>query len=146
MRLWTIQPASFYQTLQEKGVVYCDREGYWCKENRYAYDWLVEQMRQRIGNPPLPEINYPLWAWYQYDSRKKPHPPKPPLKKGEPYSVYLEIELPDNEVVLTDFTLWINCMNGWQTKNWNTSLKLMKKKSVSIVVLMNIQKTSNKGL
>lgn len=116
MKLWTIQPASFYQTLQEKGIVYCDREGYWCKHNRLQYDWLVEQMHQRIGNPPLLEIRYPLWGWYQYHSRKKPHPPKTPLKKGEEYSVYLEIEIPDNEVVLTDFSLWVNCLNGWQTK------------------------------
>ena len=105
MKLWTIQPVSFYQTLQEKGIVYCDREGYWCKHNRLMYDWLVEQMRQRIGNPPLPEIHYPLWAWYQYHSRKKPCPPKTPLKKGEEYSVYFEIEIPDNEVVLTDFDM-----------------------------------------
>ena len=59
MKLWTIQSASFYQTLKEKGIVYCDREGYWCKHNRLMYDWLVEQMRQRIGNPLLPEIRYP---------------------------------------------------------------------------------------
>ena len=72
MRLWTIQPIALYQTLQDKGIVYCDREGYWCKHNRLMYDWLVEQMRHRIGNPPLIEIRYPLWAWYQYHSRKKP--------------------------------------------------------------------------
>ena len=73
-------------------------------------------MHQRIGNPPFLEIRFPLWAWYQYHSRKKPLPPKTPLKKGKEYSVYLEIEIPDNEVVLTDFSLWVNCLNGWQTK------------------------------
>ena len=56
--------------------------GYFAKENNFAYKWMVEQMKQRIGEPPLPQITLPVWAWYQYSSRKKNKPPLSPIDKG----------------------------------------------------------------
>lgn len=114
MRLWTIQTIEFYNALLKNGVVYCDRESWLCQEYRDMYDWMANEMRKRIGNPPNPEVHYPLWAWYQYTSRKKPKPPVSPsmLDSDQEEGVILEIEIPDNEVLLSDFELWHVPLNG----------------------------------
>ena len=114
MRLWTIQTTEFYDTLLKNGVIYCDRESWFCQEYRAMYDWMANEMRKHIGNPPNPDIRYPLWAWYQYTSRKKPKPPVSPnvLESDQKEGVILEIEVPDNEVLLSDFGLWHVPLNG----------------------------------
>lgn len=114
MRLWTIQTIEFYDTLKKNGIIHCDRESWLCQEYREMYDWMVSEMRNRIGNPPNPGIRYPLWAWYQYHSRKKPKPPISPnvLDSDQEIGVILEIEIPDNEVLLSDFDLWHVPLNG----------------------------------
>lgn len=35
-----------------------------------AYDWLIQQMIERIGNKPG-DVQYPIWSWYQYLNEKK---------------------------------------------------------------------------
>ena len=82
MRLWTSQKIGFYEDLMNNGIAYCNQLGYFAKENNFAYKWMVEQMKQRIGEPPLPQITLPVWAWYQYSSRKKNKPPLSPIDKG----------------------------------------------------------------
>lgn len=72
MRLWTIQGIEIYNQLQNEGVAYCTKPS-WDIDDRfiYAYHWMAKQMRKRIGEPPIDILEYPLWAWYQYDSAKK---------------------------------------------------------------------------
>ena len=65
-------------------------------------------MRARIGHPPE-GVKYPVWAWFKIDGAHR----KPDLRKerwnygngGKPYAC-IEIELPDNEVLLSDFDAW----------------------------------------
>lgn len=72
-----------------------------------AYDWLIQQMIERIGNKPG-DVQYPIWSWYQYLNEKKK---KPDLRyshlgqKGEK-CVLIEIEKDEKDVLLSDFTLW----------------------------------------
>jgi len=71
MKLWTTQNIGFYEDLMTKGIAYCNQVSEMAQEYDYAYGWMAEQMRKRIGEPPLPEIKLPVWAWYQYDSKKR---------------------------------------------------------------------------
>ena len=89
MRLWTIQGIEIY-----------------------------EQMKQRIGEPPIEGIEFPIWAWYQYDSAKKKRPLRSPLDVPECVSAYMEIEVPDKEVLLSDFSNWHSALNGCPLDNW----------------------------
>ena len=116
MKAYTIQTVAFYEELMRDGIAFCKREGYWCRENRFQYDWMVEQMRKRIGEPPIPEIKYPVWVWLQYNSRKDPIPPMSPkdILPGKNEAVMLELEVPDNAVLLSDLDLWIHPLNGWE--------------------------------
>lgn len=71
-------------------------------------------MQRRIGAPP-PGVRYPVWAWYQYqderarrpDLRRSAHAPS-----GTPL-VLIEFELPDDQVLLSDFELWHYVLNDW---------------------------------
>ena len=119
MRLWTIQGIEIYEQLQRDGVVYCTKPA-WSDDEKFmkAYHWMADQMRQRIGEPTIKDIKYPMWAWYQYNSAKSNKPPRSYLDIQEGISTYMEIEIPDNEVLLSSFTNWHNVLNQWPLTNW----------------------------
>ena len=70
-------------------------------------------MDMRIGKRPK-GVSYPIWAWHTRDWQHK----KPDLRniglgnKGEK-SVCIEIEIPDNEVLLHDYDAWHYVLNNW---------------------------------
>ncbi len=115
MRLWTIQDIEIINDIEQNGYAYCNQEGWMYENCHFAYDWLAEEMSRRIGPPPLPDIKLPLWAWQQYTSSKKPRPPKSPalFDSEKTEQLFLEIDVPDSEVILSDFDLWGSVLNGW---------------------------------
>ena len=119
MRVYTIQTTGFYEELLQSGVVYCNQESETCKDCKMQYDWMAEQMRKRIGEPPLPDIKYPVWVWRQYNSKKDPMPPMSPkeIPSGQENAVMLELEVPDDAVLLSDLDLWILPLNHWAINN-----------------------------
>lgn len=115
MRLWTSQTIEFYNELMRNGIVYCTRVSEFAQENDFAYHWIAEQTRKRIGEPPIPRIKLPVWAWYQFDSKKKRKPPLSNVVKSNPNGkeISIEFEAPDELVLLSDFLLWHHPLNGW---------------------------------
>ena len=119
MRLWTIQGIEIFKQLEHDGIAYCAKPLWGDKPIFvYAYKWMSEQMRLRIGEPPVDGIDYPMWAWFQYDSAKKRKPPRSPKDIPEGISAYMEIEVPDNEVLLSDFNLWHAPLNQSAIIDW----------------------------
>ena len=108
MTLWTIQPEEVYQQIQKTGIYRCDFEKSQMTDLREQYDWLVQEMKARMGEPPE-GVFYPVWAWYMWEGARK----KPDLRrarwrngwKGDRF-VCMEIEIPDDRVVLSDFDVW----------------------------------------
>ena len=119
MRLWTIQGIEIYNQMQKDDFAYCTKPS-WSDSAEFmrASRWMSAQMKRRIGEPPIKEIEYPIWAWFQYDSAKKNRLPKNPLNVSEGVSAYMEIEVPDKEVLLSDFSNWHSALNGWPLDNW----------------------------
>ena len=109
MRLWTIQDRAAYDSLCKKGALRCDTAlAEWLTEDSFkrAYDWLVAEMKARIGAPPA-GVEYPIWAWYLLNGKNV----KPDLRRaefrgysGEQYVI--EVEIPDNKVLLSDEEMW----------------------------------------
>ena len=133
MRLWKIQGIEIYEQLQRDGVAYCTKP-VWSDDEKFmkAYRWMVDQMRQRIGEPPIKGIEYPMWAWYQYNSAKSNKPPRSYLDIQEGVSAYMEIEVPDNEVILSDFMNWHNVLNQFPLTDWkriNKKTDLLEKEA-----------------
>lgn len=121
MRLWTIQGIEIYEMLQRDGYAYCTKPSWGDDEKfMYAYHWMARQMKQRIGEPPIAAIEYPIWAWYQYHSAKRKKPSRSWKDIQEGISAYMEIEIPDKDVLLSDFSAWHHPLNQWCLDNWRT--------------------------
>ena len=97
MILWTIQPEEVYELIQRTGVYHCDYGKSGMDDWQEQYDWLVREMKERIGEL-LGGVSYPVWAWYMWKGARK----KPDLRrerwgngwKGERFAC-MEIDIPE---------------------------------------------------
>ena len=112
MKLWTIQHRAAYEKMLRTGVLRAASERILAECFREPYRWMAEQMKKRIGNPPE-GVELPVWAWYQWEGNRK----RPDMRhhgqssdKGVPI-VLLTIEVPDNQVLLSDFDYWHVVLN-----------------------------------
>ncbi|WP_295076896.1 DUF3841 domain-containing protein [Ruminococcus sp.] len=114
-------------------------------EAQKDYNWLANEMKKRIGKPSK-DVEYPVWAWYIHDSsRKKPDLRKTGLVRRGKRMVCLEIDIPDNEVVLSDEEAWHFVINDWYLSgatdeaafdkdiSWFESLPDNKKQEVKLI-------------
>ncbi|HEY9787561.1 MAG TPA: DUF3841 domain-containing protein [Candidatus Obscuribacterales bacterium] len=106
MKLWTIQSLARWERLQRDGVLQASR---FDSElfNPSAYLWMTDELKKRVGEPPEGAA-VPLWAWYQWQGTTRARPDlraRAHVEKGEK-AVRLEIEVPDHQVLLSDFQLW----------------------------------------
>ena len=122
MRLWTKQPVEVWNILQETGEYICDiSQSKFCNGKKIvaAYDWMVKQMEERVGPRPKGVI-YPVWAWHTQEGKHQ----APDLRKGYNWtyskSVWLEVEIPDSEVLLSEYNDWHNVLNdGFNDNSMN---------------------------
>lgn len=123
MKLWTVQPEEVYNELKNNNIYFCkEKQSPYLynddgtKENIFynAYDWLAKKMTEIIGPPPE-NIHFPVWAWYRYDWQEKPFSLEEAAKdiSNDKNYYLLEIEVPENEVLLSDFDAWHYVLNNW---------------------------------
>ncbi len=115
MILWTIQSEEVYRIIEETGVYHCDFSKSMFYDLEKQYRWIFDQMKKKLGDPPE-GVTFPVWAWYMWeDSRKKPDLRRERWGngfKGERFAC-IEIDIPENNVVLSDFDEWsIILLNG----------------------------------
>ena len=113
MQLWTVQTERALRTLERDGQLCSDRN---LVDSEFlpAYDWMTDQMGQRIALPPT-GISVPLWAWYQYESASRQRPDlrrSNHLPRGET-GFLIEFNANDGSVLLSDFDLWHFVLNYW---------------------------------
>lgn len=113
MRLYTIQPIIVYDILKQQKVFRStpEKSSYYNKDDELnmipAYDWMIEQMEQRVGPRPNGVV-IPIWAWYKFDDETKPDMRK--HKTERPYCV-IQFEKDEKDVLLSDFDLWHFVLN-----------------------------------
>lgn len=116
MRLWTMQPVEAYDILMRDGVFKCDPEKVCEPSFLDRYAWMNEKLNEKDTRPE--DIEYPIWAWYRFNGKEK----KPDLRhscygtRGDKM-VCMEIEIPDEKVLLSDFDLWHFVLNDWWLDN-----------------------------
>ncbi len=114
MKLFTIQPVEVLDIINKTGVFVPDPtktladyeyiDG--CYNPIYtAYRWLADVMRTKISNSPKDEI--PVWAWVDYSDVDL-------LDWGEESKncVIIHLEIPDDQVVLSNIDDWECIMLG----------------------------------
>lgn len=112
MKLLTIQNECAYEKFKETGILIANDRFIW-DDMIFHYNWMVDQMKKRIGLPISEEIKYPIWAWYQWSGIKQKKPDlrfSGHLEKGTK-SVLLELEVEPGNVLLSDFDDFNNVLN-----------------------------------
>ena len=114
MVLWTIQPRHIWEQIQKTGVYICDPTKYSMPEFSMQYDWLADRMAEKLGPPP-PGVRYPVWAWYAQAGKRA----RPDLRRerwgygpGDEEYCCIEINLPNKQVLLSDFDAWSIILNN----------------------------------
>ena len=120
--LWTIQPRNIWELLKDSGIYRCEptkssllMDGSIPDPSIVEkYDWLVGQMKERIGPAPK-RVTYPVWAWYKHNGEHK----KPDLRTarwsygtGDEDYACIEFEIADEKVLLSDFDVWHIILNN----------------------------------
>ena len=112
MRLWTMQYRHVLDILEKDGVYRTDESLIDMPEFLSAYDWLCDKLEAKSTRPE--NVQYPVWAWFRFNSKEK----KPDLRhncyghRGDEM-VCIELEIPDEYVLLSDFDLWHFVLNKW---------------------------------
>ena len=128
MYLWSIQEENVWELIQDTGIYRCDpyksdmlkpmqdEQIGKALEPQFenAYEWLAEQMEKRVGPKPA-GVRFPVWAWYQYSWKRKPDLRKERWSNGSSGErmVCMELDVPDDLVLLSDFNAWHFVLNRW---------------------------------
>lgn len=147
MRLWTIQDARGYNRLKENKLFSGNTE-YVDDNFRTSYNWMINQMKNRLKGSREDLTVYPVWAWYQWNGINKR---KPDLRYGahlqrgkKGYRIEFEIE--DNKVLLSDFDLFHYVINYWYLPKNEEDAKSfeveMKKNQIDLLDLQGFNKHS----
>lgn len=130
MRLWTVQSKEFVEKLKLDGKINCDIDLIPDPSYEPTYSWMGKQMKKRCILPNNKNTDYPIWAWYIFKGENK----RPDLRSMEFSScrypaVLLEIEIPDNEILLSDEEWWnyvmTGIMSGWPDEGWERVFDLI---------------------
>jgi hypothetical protein len=99
---YTIQDINAWIEAQNRGYLVGNKD-YVCEDFIRPYQWMMNQMQKRI-----PDYNgeSPLWLWPdKQDLRRMGY-----NERGTK-AVYLEIEIPENQILLSDFQAWHFVLN-----------------------------------
>lgn len=111
MILSTMQPPAVWEAIQATGV-YRPEESLMetLPDFKPAYEWMVKQMESRIG--PRPDgVQWPVWAWYMNNNRTGHLDLRRSENRCFEPTVCIEIEIPDDQVLLSAFIDWHNVLN-----------------------------------
>lgn len=116
MKVWTMQPKSVLDEIEITGTYRCDRSLSFNLSKPDSldskYQWLITRMEDRIGKRPE-GVEYPIWAWHTWDGKRQcPNVESPAFLKRNEDKVLLTLEIPEKDVVLTDFEAWQIVLDG----------------------------------
>lgn len=112
MKLYTIQNIEILNDIVKKGyyVPSIDKVNtIGCGQifNR-AYKWMIQEMENRII--PFEHHTYPIWAWYNRKNINEII--EESIFEDNIGYILIELEIPDNEVCLSDFDMWHTILNN----------------------------------
>lgn len=94
---YTIQTIEAWNEAQRLGYLEGKKE-YILDECTFSYVWIVNQMKKKLS---LYNGEFPVWLWVE-----KPDLRRSGFLSSNESGVLLEIHIPDERVLLSDFELW----------------------------------------
>lgn len=141
MKLWTQQPLSVWHQVQRDGIYYPDQRhrsvlsnlGLWQSLSTDPYQWMANQLEQRIKKPRNATV--PVW-WWLNDQHRRPHLQADDRASQDNPDVIIEADINYCDCLFSDFERWCYVLNGkylhpiesetdkqWdRTQNWFESL------------------------
>lgn len=121
MRVWTIQPIEVFEILQRDDIFHCEESkiyDFWDIWKK-SYNWMSDHLNKKDKRPE--NVQYPIWCWYIWNGKNK----KPDLRtSGFGYAgktlVCIELEIPDDKILVSDFDAWHYVLNNWYLDNSTT--------------------------
>ncbi len=114
MKLWTLQPHSVAEKLKAGEPYVCDPLiSSFSNDDDFikSYDWLVSEMAKVIPQPE--HVRWPAWAWHtNYGVQTKPDRRRGMFNNYDELDSILELEVPDELVLLSDFDDWHCVLNN----------------------------------
>lgn len=114
MKLWSLQPNLVAAQILSGEPFTCDPElsnFVGLDDFIRSYAWLMGEMELQIPRPE--HVLSPVWAWYKnYGANTKPDRRRQMFKGYDGLDSILELEVPSNEVLLTDFDDWHAVLNN----------------------------------
>lgn len=119
MIVWSNQPYQVYEQLMSNGIFTCDPTksmniqtdlNFGGHDFENAYTWMAHQMGLKVGKPPK-GVRHPIWVWYKLDYAHR----RPDFRLVPDYDdqVCLELEIPESDILLSDFEKWHFVLNDW---------------------------------
>lgn len=108
VRLWTICGQGTFQQLKRHGELLADARRV-DADYASAYRWMTVQVNKKVGA----SVTTPWWGWHSWGKRHG----RPDLRYADHMprgtkSVRLELMIDSNEVVLSQFEMWIWVLDG----------------------------------
>lgn len=141
MKLWTQQPLSVWKQVLRNNVYYPDVHhqnvlkniGAWSLIVTEPYDWMTQQLAQRVTKPAKATV--PVW-WWLNDQKQPPHFSSDDRNNPDDPYVIVEADVNYCDALFSDFELWTYVINNmylhpitnetndqWnKTQNWFESL------------------------
>lgn len=108
LQLWSVHLESYWRKVVAAGRFDIDslhEQAFGC-QFQAAYEWMRQQVALRVEEP---SGGWPLWAWpVRPDMRSYRHQPP----EGDRL-VLLELAVPPEKVLISDFGDWHIALNGW---------------------------------
>lgn len=114
MRIWTFQDLDVYDILQHTGIYRpvkdkCDERNHY-PQFEHAYQWITEQMIHKVKPPNNDPA--PIFGWYKQNGELGITNLKLPMNQYQQDMMLLELDIPDNKLVLSDYALWFDVLNN----------------------------------
>ncbi|QQZ08494.1 DUF3841 domain-containing protein [Heyndrickxia vini] len=104
MKVYTVQHLVAYRKMREQGFLVGDEKYVW-EEFKEPYHWMMKQMEKRIEG--YNAIDYPIWLWRTRVDRNSSG-----LFPRGTKGVILTLEIPDDQILWSDFNLWHCVLNN----------------------------------
>ncbi|MEQ6356720.1 DUF3841 domain-containing protein [Lysinibacillus sp. M3] len=119
---FTNQTIEAFNLINEQGIL-TGNEDFVDEDFLPSYKWMIKQMDRRINN----DGSFPIWLW-----TKKPNlNDEGHFYKGTD-AVSLTVEVPDNNVLLSDFEAWHCVLNEWFCSMTDEESKLFEQDKLNI--------------
>lgn len=120
MKLWSFQPNAVIEKLLAGEEHICEPALSWYYNDedmgfKNAYDWLCVEMAKSIPKPAA--VKLPIWAWAtHHGGQAKPDRRTLLFNRYPKDESILELEVPDDEVLLSDWDDWHSILNNWEIR------------------------------